>query len=188
MKAVLLLGLVAFMLMCAVSEARPRTALRAGHKIDWSKVDTQLMDAKFGRTKQADQPAKRSADAPSDSSLWEVIPGRYTAQPSCRCAWLRLTLWGGADSCTAGTPRRSRCPMCSRRCPTRRRAVNSCRTWPTPSLPSSASGYVLLLLLGVGLLQYSLTPPHTARVRTNHWLRRCPALSWTCSSRTAATS
>ena len=94
MKAVLLLALVAFMLMCAVSEARPRTALRAGHKIDWSKVDTQLMDAKFGRTKQADQPAKRSADAPSDSSLWEVIPGRYTAQPSCRCAWLRLTLFG----------------------------------------------------------------------------------------------
>lgn len=75
MKAAVLLALVAFMLMCAVSEARPRTALRAGHKIDWSKVDTQLMDAKFGR-KLADQPAKRSADAPSGSSLWEVIPGR----------------------------------------------------------------------------------------------------------------
>lgn len=77
MKAVALLALVAFiMMMCAVSEARPRTALRGGHKIDWSKVDTQLMDAKFGR-KLVDQPAKRSADAPSDSSLWEVIPGRY---------------------------------------------------------------------------------------------------------------
>jgi hypothetical protein len=80
MKAVVLLALVAVVLTTlAVADAR-RTGLAGGHSVDWSKVDTKLMDAKFGKLKFNTDHAKRSA-APSNSSLWEVIPGRYASSP-----------------------------------------------------------------------------------------------------------